>query len=67
MGEVLKELGKFLYNLSLLIAGALILQPLSRGELSTHLTILAVLSLISFVIVGSVLIYTGEKLKNKEE
>ena len=67
MGEVLKELGKFLYNLSLLIAGALILQPLSKGKLSTQLTILAVLSLISFVFVGSILIYTGEKLKSREE
>jgi len=52
MGEMLKELGKYLYNLSLLIAGALIFGGLS---------------LIGFVVIGSIFIYIGEKFKNKED
>ena len=67
MGEMLKELGKFLYNLSLLIIGALILQPLTKGKLQANLLILAVISVISFITIGSFLIFKGEQFKNKKE
>jgi len=67
MGEMLKELGKFLYNLSLLIAGALIFQPLAKGKLSSHLLVLSITSILSFVFIGSVFIYFGEKFKSKED
>jgi len=67
MGEMLKELGKYLYNLSLLIAGALILQPLAKGKFSPKLLIFGGLSLIGFVVIGSIFIYIGEKFKNKED
>jgi len=67
MGETLKELGKFLYNLSLLIIGALILQPLSKGKVSLILAFSAVVSVIVFIAVGTFLIYKGEQYKYKEE
>jgi hypothetical protein len=65
-GETLKELGKFLYNLSLLIIGALILQPLTKGKLFLPLFIGGVLSIIVFVGVATYLIYKGEQYKSKE-
>jgi hypothetical protein len=67
MGEMLKELGKFFYNLALLIAGGLILQPLAKGNLSEYLLVIGTISIIGFVITGSILIVIGEKLKNRRD
>jgi len=66
MDEVFKELGKFLYNLSLLIAGALIFQPLAKGKISMQLITFSIVSIVVFILFGSVFIYAGEKLKSKE-
>ncbi|RTZ60065.1 MAG: hypothetical protein DSZ31_02735 [Gammaproteobacteria bacterium] len=67
MGEMLKELGKLFYNLALLIAGAVIIQPVIKGNFSQINLIFGSISFLGFVILGSVLITVGEKLKCKEE
>jgi hypothetical protein len=67
MGEALKELGKFLYNLSLLIIGALILQPLAKGKVSLILIFCGVVSVVVFIAGGTFLIYKGEQYKSEEE
>ncbi len=67
MGEALKELGKFLFNLALVSVVALILQPLSKRELTPKLISLGLKVAAVGVIFGFILVWLGEKLNNKGE
>ena len=63
MGEALKELGKLFNNLALLIAGALIVQPMVKHYLSAKLLLKGIIGFILFTSIGFVLISIGENLK----
>ena len=67
MSEMLKELGKLFYNLALLVAGAVIIQPLVKGHFSVKSFLLGSLAFVGLVFLGSVLIVAGEKLKDGED
>jgi len=67
MGEVLKELGKFLYNFALIIGGAGIVKPLFEEKYSLKGLFLGFLIFLLLVSVGSALIYLGNKLENSED
>jgi len=65
MGEMLKELGKLFYNFSILFLGAVIIQPWLKGAYSLHTLMAGFLGLISFIVLGSILIVLGSKLEER--
>ena len=67
MGEMLKELGKFLYNFALIIGGAGIVKPIIEERYSFKGLFLGFSIFVLLVLIGSALIYVGSKLTNKEE
>ncbi|HIC08741.1 MAG TPA: hypothetical protein EYO62_01625 [Aquificales bacterium] len=65
MGEALKELGKFFYNLALASFIALILQPFAKGALNPLFFEISLILIAVGLTFGFALIVLGETLNQK--